>query len=353
MGTQNDPRVNSRPILIATKYMLFRGQDTRGQCYFEVVSASARISKSIPNLHEDSLNKGAVGTHNVTTIGTPKRWVIGKVGEWLQGVDNEGAPIVYALAVDSSPFRTLTSVEPAGGLTVLINPDAPADSAKVQKAIKELASSYGGDWTYRVTISGSPPRGKGLGSSSIDVASALLAINDQRELRISAPELFKLMCRVERSDYLFNPELIVAANPRNGSSAVVARAPKCLVLAWDTDPTAAVNTEAVLYLDIARQSFSEEYHELSRMIQSGETERLLRAATRSAELNDRILPKTGFSAARKLVSELHNVGLIAAHTGTILGFVLPEPIDRDLQRYLWDFIVDRYLTTPMVFGVSG
>jgi uncharacterized protein involved in propanediol utilization len=89
------------------------------------------------------------------------------------------------------------------------------------------------------------------------------------------------------------------------------------------------------------------------MIQSGETERLLRAATRSAELNDRILPKIGFSTAQKLVNELPNVGLIAAHTGTILGFVLPEPIDRDLQRYIWDFVVNRYLATPMVFEVSG
>ena len=78
-----------------------------------------------------------------SAVATPKRWVIGKVGEWLQGVDSEGAPMVYALAVTSSPFRTLTSVEPAASLTVLINPDAPADSAKVQKAIKELASSYG------------------------------------------------------------------------------------------------------------------------------------------------------------------------------------------------------------------
>src|SRR5438876_4843030 len=76
-------------------------------------------------------------------VGAAKRWVTGKVGEWFQGVDKEGAPIVYALAVDSSPFRTLTSVEPAGGLTVLINPDAPTDSAKVQKAIRELASCYG------------------------------------------------------------------------------------------------------------------------------------------------------------------------------------------------------------------
>jgi uncharacterized protein involved in propanediol utilization len=325
------------------------------------------------------VNKGTVGTRNVTTmnltaydldriyggvspvvgtlpsVATPKRWVTGKVGEWLQGVDNEGAPIVYALAVDSSPFRTLTSVEPAGSLTVLINPDIPADSAKVQKAIKELASSYGfvGDCAYRVTISGSPPRGKGLGSSSIDVASALLAIRDQRGLGISAQELFKLMCRVERSDYLFNPELIVAANPRDGSSSVVARAPKCLVLAWDTDPAAAVNTEAVQHLDIARRSFTEEYQELSGMIQSGETERLLRAATRSAELNDRILPKIGFSSAQKLVNELQNVGLIAAHTGTILGFVLPEPIDSDLQRYIWDFVVDRFSAAPMVFEISG
>jgi uncharacterized protein involved in propanediol utilization len=330
------------------------------------------VNSSVPSrIYKDSLNKGAGETRNLTTMDStarglgsggevspvarrlPKRWVTGKVGEWLQGVDHEGAPIVYALAVDSSPFRTLTSVEPAGGLTVLINPDAPTDSTKVQKAINELASSYGGDCTYRVTISGSPPRGKGLGSSSIDVASALLAINDQRGLRISAPELFKLMCRVERSDYLFNPELMVAVNPNDGSCSVVARAPKCLVLAWDTDPTIAVNTEAVLYLDIARRSFSEEYHELSGMIQSGETERLLYAATRSAELNDRILPKMGFSTARKLAHELHDVGLIAAHTGTILGFVLPEPIDRDLQRYIWDFIVDRHSVTPMVFEVSG
>ena len=164
----------------------------------------------------------SMGTQNDPSVNS-KRWVTGKVGEWLQGVDQEGAPIVYALAVDSSPFRTLTSVEPAGGLTVLINPDAPADSAKAQKAIEELASCYGfvGDCAYRVTISGSPPRGKGLGSSSIDVASALLAIKDQRGLRIPAPELFKLMCRVERSDYLFNPELIVAANPRDGNCSAV------------------------------------------------------------------------------------------------------------------------------------
>ena len=88
------------------------------------------------------------------------------------------------------------------------------------------------------------------------------------------------------------------------------------------------------------------------MIQSGVTENLLHAATRSAELNNRILPKIGFSVARKLVHELQNVGLIAAHTGTILGFALPQPVDKDMQRYIWDFVVDRYLVAPMVFEVG-
>jgi uncharacterized protein involved in propanediol utilization len=280
-----------------------------------------------------------------------RQWITGKVGEWLQGIDSEGRPMVYALAVDSSPFRTVTSVEPAAGLTVVINPDAPIDSAKVKKAIRELASSYGCECNCRVTISGSPPRGKGLGSSSIDIASALLAIQELLGLRMSASELFKLMCRVERSDYLFNPESIVAANPSDGNCSVVGPAPKCLVLAWDTDPSGIVNTEAVRHLDVARRSFGQEYRELTDMIQSGETETLLRAATRSAAINDRLLPKTGFSAAHKFAKALPKVGLIAAHTGTCLGFVLPEPIDLDLERYVRDFIADRYSANPMVFGV--
>jgi len=237
---------------------------------------------------------------------------------------------------------------------VIINPDAPAAYEKVQKAIEEMAYSYDfkSDVGYRIRIIGSPPRGKGLGSSSIDIASVLLAIKDQRGLKISAPELFKLMCRVERSDFLFHPGLLVAANPKDGECAVVAQAPNCLVLAWDTDPGMIVPTESVLHLDIARRPFSQEYQELSVMIRSAETASLLAAATRSAELNNRVLPKIGFSTVRKLVSELPNVGLIAAHTGTVLGLVLPEPVDKDQQKYIWNFVVDRYSVAPMIFAVG-
>jgi uncharacterized protein involved in propanediol utilization len=114
-----------------------------------------------------------------------------------------------------------------------------------------------------------------------------------------------------------------------------------------------VETESVPHLDLARQSFSEEYRELSTMIESGVTENLLNAATRSAELNNLILPKLGFSVARKLVHELRNVGLIAAHTGTMLGFALPQPVDKEMQTYIWEFVVDRYSVAPMAFEVGG
>ncbi len=319
-------------------------------------TACPPVSKaSRPTFSSREAQEASPAARTCRVATAPKRWVTGKVGEWLQGVESEGVPVVFALTVSSSPFRTLISLEPAESLEVIINPEAPADHEKVQRAIKEMAFSYDfeNDCGYRITLIGSPPRGKGLGSSSIDIASVLLAIKDLRGLQISAPELFKLMCRVERSDYLFHPGLIVSADPSNGDCAVVGEAPKCLVLAWDTDPGTVVKTDSVLHLDIARRSFSQEYQELFAMIQSGETEWLLEAASRSAELNNRILPKIGFSTVRKLVNELPGVGMIAAHTGTILGLVLPEPVDKDLQKYIWNFVVDRYLVPPMVFAVGA
>jgi len=88
-----------------------------------------------------------------------------------------------------------------------------------------VAFGFVGDCGYPITIRDSPPRGKGLASSSIDVASALLSIKNLRNLDVSDAILFEIMCRVERSDFLFRPELIVATNPVAGSFSTAGRAP--------------------------------------------------------------------------------------------------------------------------------
>jgi uncharacterized protein involved in propanediol utilization len=163
------------------------------------------------------------------------------------------------------------------------------------------------------------------------------------------------MCKVERSDYLFDPQSIVAANPLDGTHAVVTRAPNCSVLAWDTEPEKSVKTEAVTHLDSCRKPYEREYCDIFKMIATGDISLILRAATRSAELNNRLLPKVGFDAARKLVKELRDIGLVAAHTGTWLGFVLPRPTDEDAFCRISEFFSSCVKTEPTRFetGETG
>jgi len=89
----------------------------------------------------------------------------GKVGEWVQGIDRTGAPLIYPLTVTRSPFNPRAFVERSEALSVLINWEALEDHSKTRRAILELADAYGftHNCNYRIVIHGSPPRGKGLG----------------------------------------------------------------------------------------------------------------------------------------------------------------------------------------------
>jgi uncharacterized protein involved in propanediol utilization len=282
-------------------------------------------------------------------------WISGKVGEWIQGVDQTGNPIVYSLAVTKSPFQTRVVVQRSEALSVVIESEKPQDHGKTRRAILALADAYGftHDCNYRIVIDGSPPRGKGLGSSSIDIASALLGVSKQRALNLTRTDLYKVMCKVERSDYLFEPQSIVAANPLDGSHGFIARAPDCCILAWDTEPEKTIETEALGHLDQSRRLFESEYRDLFAMIGTGDTSLILQAATRSAEINNRLLPKAGFETVLKLVKKSSDIGLVAAHTGTWLGLILPQPIGKSAWRLVSDFFTGSLRRQPMLFETGG
>src|SRR5260221_10289324 len=106
------------------------------------------------------------------------QWVTGKVGEWLQGIDENGDPIVFPFTTTSSPFQTLTSIERATNLSIAAEPQSISSKPKTELAVTELAVTCGvaTDCNYRITIRNSPPARQRLGSSSVDIASALFAV---------------------------------------------------------------------------------------------------------------------------------------------------------------------------------
>jgi uncharacterized protein involved in propanediol utilization len=283
------------------------------------------------------------------------QWVTGKVGEWLQGTDENGDSIVFPFTTTASPFRTLTTIEPAQTLSIVAEPHSIASKQKTELAVRKMAATCGfaADCSYRITILNSPPPGKGLGSSSIDVASALLAIKHHRNVDVSEAALFQIMCRVERSDFLFWPERIVATNPVLGSSFEVGKAPRCALVAWDTAPGEHVDTEAVRHLDLARRKFSQDYKELCSLMQSNDPAAFFHVSARSAELNDQLLPKKGFSLAKRLAADFHALGMVATHTGTYLGMVFPSSDDQALLTRVRATVAKALSVEPLLFEVGA
>src|SRR5260221_14671904 len=96
-----------------------------------------------------------------------RQWVSGKIGEWLQGTNQTGDPIGFPLTTTSSPFRTVTWIEPAANLSIMVGPRSLGSKRKTELAGNEIAVTCGfaTECDYRITVRESPTRPNGIGST--------------------------------------------------------------------------------------------------------------------------------------------------------------------------------------------
>jgi uncharacterized protein involved in propanediol utilization len=251
--------------------------------------------------------------------------VAGKVGEFLQGVTRDGSPILYSATIVSPEFTTRALGLPASSFRVLREDQPHRNAEKTEHAIRSLLARRRVEqpWHFEVRIRNSLPSAKGLGSSSADVAAGLLAAVRCLSLDVSEKELFSIMCAVERSDFLFWPDALVCANPLSAEFSIQGPAPRLWLVGWDSEPKRRIATEAVAHLDHRRSRYASEYAELAAYCNSGETDALLYAVTRSAEINQKLLPKPCFSWARDVAKQF-DAALLVAHSGTFMAFAIPR-----------------------------
>jgi uncharacterized protein involved in propanediol utilization len=251
--------------------------------------------------------------------------ITGKVGEFLQGVTRDGSPILYSATIGSPKLTTRALGSPASSFRVLREDQPDRNAKKTECAIRSLLARCRVEqpWHFEVRIRNSSPSAKGLGSSSADMAAGLLAVKRYLSLKVTEHELFSIMCAVERSDFLFWPEALVCANPLSAEFSIHGPAPRLWLVGWDSEPKRRIATEAVAHLDRCRSRYASEYEVLASYCNSGEADALLYAATRSAEINQKLLPKPCFGWARKAAKQF-DAALLAAHTGTFMAFAIPR-----------------------------
>ena len=285
--------------------------------------------------------------------------VSGKLGEFLQGVDHEGNPFLYTATVTSPKSGTSAQVLPSPIFRVIVgnktaNYGFPPNTQKTERAIRSLLErkQIERPWDFEVRLVESPPSAKGLGASSSDMAASLLATARYLQLEVTEQELFSLMCSIERSDYLFLPDRLVCANPLSSEFSIKGNVPPLCLVAWDTEPNRMISTEEVAYLDHLRKAHASEYVELALDCDSGESYALLAASTRSAQINQKFLPKPSFNWALK-VAKQNQAELVVAHSGTFMAFAVSrDTCDVDRLSYLQAILISNGLT-PISFQTGA
>ncbi len=194
--------------------------------------------------------------------------------------------------------------------------------AKVRCALELLGVPDDGGG-YRVGITSDVPRGKGMASSSADLAAALAAVAHSAGLSPSPTMLARLVASIEPSDCVHLPGIAHVDHLR-GTVVGCLPAPVGLgvvvvdcggeidTVAFDREHARAVYREeqATVAAVLAR---------LKRGLRSGNLKDIAAAATASARLSQRILPKPRFEALRELARTHSALGINCAHSGTVLG----------------------------------
>lgn len=215
----------------------------------------------------------------------------------------------------------------------------------------------------RLVISGNVPVGLGFGSSTSDVVAAIRATADALQLPLKPEDIAALAIKVERaSDPLMFPDLPMLFAQREG--VVVERFDRSLPPLFVLGVRTLDNPVMTDHLPLPNYSWQEIQQfrviiaAVRRAITAGSVALLAKAATRSAEINQKYLPLPTWSDLCQTAAECGAQGLQVAHSGSIAGLIfdarsarlddslhLAEERLRRQGAEFWRFRCGEWLTT--------
>lgn len=245
----------------------------------------------------------------------------GTCGEWVQGA-RAGVPFLVDSPVEcfSEVFVELDTDLPAWEL--------PEEKEKSYRALSLLAREVGYSGKGRVHFLSSLPTGKGMASSTADIAATGAAFLRALTLEPEAERLAALALRIEPSDSIMYPGITLMNHIQGGGSENLGSALPAQFLALDSGGVVDTLTFN------ARQDLAGHYQRFEPEIaaalalvkeglREGDLEKLAKGSSISARCNQAINPKPHFKEFAVWVRQEGGLGLITAHSGTLLAGVFP------------------------------
>ncbi len=218
---------------------------------------------------------------------------------------------------------------PAGRMPAVLGP-----YPKVRRALALYLDRAGlATVPCRLSLASSLPPGKGMGSSTADIASALAAVAASAGVPLGPRELAGLALQVEPSDGTMFPGIALFDHRRGRVWGSLGDPPPLEVLIYD--PGGGVDTVAFnARSDLARLNRAKEpeVREALALVRRGldlartgrhraAAEFIGAGATLSALAHQRILYKPRLEEVVRLARQAGAVGVTVAHSGTVMGIL--------------------------------
>ena len=229
------------------------------------------------------------------------------------------------------PFAELQSVAwlsigPPEGLKV-----EPQDKTKAKAAVALLLERLGdvAPEGVRLRIRSNIPKGYGLGSSTADVLAALRSLTAALGVNLSLHSQFGIAVEAESASdgtMFVRPACLVAHREGRVLEVFDGPLPPMGLISVNLDPERPVNTlkqPRARYSDDEIEELAHLRHQVRRAISERDLRRLGEVATCSAVINQRHLQQPHFDEVLAIARRQRAIGLQVAHSGRMLGVLLP------------------------------
>lgn len=215
------------------------------------------------------------------------------------------------------------------------NAVTPHGCFKAARAVRLMLDTLGcARFGAVVTVSSSLPVGKGMASSTADIAAACYAVAAALGIRPEPEKVAEIALSIEPTDGTFSPGIALFDHVRGRVFEVLGSPPSMGILAVDFGgkvDTLEFNRRPDLpYLNRLNEPELARALTLVRLgIEKGDPRAVGEGATISALANQRILPKPGLEELIDFAARMGAYGVNVAHSGTVAGILLPPGKERD------------------------
>ena len=257
------------------------------------------------------------GNHRVGRASAP-----GTCGELAQGM-LDGVLCLVTCPVDIRSTATVV-LRPGEGRI-----EAPPDSPKAAEAARSTLDFLGERAVdAHLTLDSRLPRGKGMASSTADVAASIAATAAAAGHRLEPDQIARLALGVEPSDGVMFPGIVVFDHREGTILLPLGEPPPMRVLVLDFGGEVDTLEFNSIARDRALNSQASRMSEAVSLIESG----LLRGnplhvgkgATISAMANQEISFNPCLDDVLAFSAEVGGYGVNVAHSGTVIGILLPD-----------------------------